>query len=92
MSYNPLQKFWDERHNRRFEHRQVQDFGPIPDDFDEGYQYYREFHACFYCGHQEHEDYLTRSMDGFWIHPECNEIYEETQKRLTIKFNLKLGL
>lgn len=56
-----------------------------PPDFEKGYEYFKEYHICFWCGEQSHEANLTRDEGGSWIHPECYDYRTEVYKQFNNK-------
>ena len=91
MSYNPLQKFWDERHLRRDDHLQSFDleaegidYNPQPeyDPFDDLYYMGSEYHKCWLCHEPGIEPNMMRDNLRRWVHIDCEIQKEETLKYL----------
>lgn len=56
-----------------------------PEDCGPGFEHFKSFHCCYFCGDQAHEANLTRDDHGNWIHPDCLDYYNEIQDKLSKK-------
>jgi len=91
MSYNPLQKFWDERHERRHDHPQPfnpeaeginYNVQPEYDPFDDLYYMASEYHKCWLCHEPGLEATMIKNNLRYWVHIDCELQMEETLKQL----------
>ena len=92
MRYTEIQKRFDEAIVRMVDHPGIVPnpeikYEPIqhegyPDDYAEGWEYYNQFHICWICGEQGHEDSMTRNNLHYWVHKNCVSSIETTIKNL----------
>ena len=54
-----------------------------PDDCGPGFEHFKEFHCCYFCGEEEHEANLTRDERGNWRHPDCLDYNNEIEEKLS---------
>jgi hypothetical protein len=56
-----------------------------PPDFEIGYQHFKSYRHCFYCGNQDHESNLILCDDKQWRHPCCDKQLKEINENFKNK-------
>lgn len=56
-----------------------------PPEFEIGWEHYKSYRHCIFCGGQEHESNLILCKDGNWRHQVCDEKLHEMNENFKHK-------
>ena len=58
------------------------DLSETPPDAYEGFEHFNQYHICWHCGEQGHENGMQRNKLHYWVHIECEIYINELTKKL----------
>jgi hypothetical protein len=53
-----------------------------PPGFEDDWEEVKQYHLCYYCHEQGHEEGMLRNNMGYWVHACCQEHLENTIKNI----------